>query len=230
MTQSPAWTAIIPLRQGSKALPRKNVLPLAGKPLYRYAVDAALAAGASQVIISTNIAEVLTANLPSKVIAIARPEALCTDTSDMATVLLHLIQTEALQGTLVLLQATSPLRTSAHIQAGLAMFDSAQTSLVMAVTAAERSVLKWGFLQDGRFMPVSNPDYCFSNRQQLPAMVRPNGALYVFNAAQFLQHGGFDSRHIAALEMSEADSLDIDNASDFAACEAVLLQSIAHTK
>ena len=36
--------AIIPARGGSKGLPRKNVLPLAGKPLIAYTIEQALAA------------------------------------------------------------------------------------------------------------------------------------------------------------------------------------------
>ena len=43
---SPDWTAVIPLRAGSKGLPGKNTRLLAGKPLYRHAVDQALQAGA----------------------------------------------------------------------------------------------------------------------------------------------------------------------------------------
>ncbi len=221
------WTAIIPLRAGSKGLPGKNILRLNGKPLYQYAVDAALEAGASRVIISTDIAEVLNAPHPTRVVAVERPQHLCGDTVDMTSLLLHVIPSQQLSGTVALLQATSPLRTAAHIQAGLALFTSQPYDLVMAVTPAERSVLKWGFLDaaTGSFTAVSNPQYCFSNRQQLPEMVRPNGALYVFDAAWFVQNGGFSSSKagaIGALNMSEEDSLDIDNALDFAACAAAL--------
>ncbi len=220
------WTAIIPLRAGSKGLPNKNILPLNGQCLYLYAVNAALAAGASRIVISTDIVTVLNAAPINRVECVVRPQHLCGDTVDMATVLLHLIKTENLSGTLVLLQATSPLRTAAHIQAGLALFNSQNYDLVMGVTPAERSILKWGFLQNNQFMPLSNPQYCFSNRQQLPEVVRPNGALYLFNAAWFINNGGFTGSNltrIGALNMNEKDSLDIDNAADFAACAAVLL-------
>ncbi len=36
--------AIIPARGGSKGLPRKNILPLAGKPLIAYSIEPALKA------------------------------------------------------------------------------------------------------------------------------------------------------------------------------------------
>ena len=59
------WTAVIPLRGGSKGLPGKNTRLLAGKPLYMHAVDVALEAGADRVILSTDIADVLLATLPA---------------------------------------------------------------------------------------------------------------------------------------------------------------------
>jgi len=33
-----------------------------------------------------------------------------------------------------------------------------------------------------RFVPLVKPEYCFANRQSLPDVVRPNGALYIFDA------------------------------------------------
>ena len=56
---SPYFPAIIPARGGSKRIPRKNVRDLCGKPLLRYAVDAALEAKIfSQVIVSSDDPEV----------------------------------------------------------------------------------------------------------------------------------------------------------------------------
>jgi N-acylneuraminate cytidylyltransferase len=44
---------------GSKRLIKKNIRPFLGKPLYSYTVEQAINAGASQVIISTDIPEIL---------------------------------------------------------------------------------------------------------------------------------------------------------------------------
>jgi CMP-N-acetylneuraminic acid synthetase len=194
--------------------------------LYLYAVHAALAAGATRIVITTDIPEVLAATHHDTVECVVRPPHLCGDTVDMAAVLLDLIKTADLKGTLALLQATSPLRTATHIQAGLDLFNSQAYELVMGVTPAERSILKWGFIQNNQFVPVSNPNYCFSNRQQLPDVVRPNGALYIFDSDWFLHNGGFAGNtptKIGALNMNAEDSLDIDNADDFLACAAALL-------
>ena len=51
--------AVIPARGGSKGVPRKNVLPLAGKPLIQYSIEQALAASSiDAVYVSTDDAEI----------------------------------------------------------------------------------------------------------------------------------------------------------------------------
>lgn len=214
---------MVPLRAGSKGLPGKNTRVLAGKPLYRHAVDLALAAGASRVLISTDIPEVLNADLPSATEAIFRPPELCGDTVPMAPVLVHALQTAQVQGPVVLLQATSPLRQVADVQAALERLASGGFDLVMSVTEADRGVLKWGQLQaNGRFAPLSSPEHCFANRQSLPPVYKPNGAVYAMQASWFVAQHSFVSEHIGTVVMPPERSHDIDNLSDFERCEALL--------
>ncbi|WP_300716512.1 acylneuraminate cytidylyltransferase family protein [Hydrogenophaga sp.] len=219
---TPAWTAVIPLRAGSKGLPSKNIRLLAGKPLYRHAVDQALQAGAQRVVITTDIPEVLWAELPTQVTLVERPAELAGDTVPMAPVLQHALHTADCHGTAVLLQATSPLRQSRDIEAALAVFAGGYFELVMSVTSADRGVLKWGTLRGNRFQPLSDPAHCFANRQSLPPVVRPNGALYVLNADRFVASGSFVSERIGVVEMPAERSLDIDSLDDFERCEAAL--------
>jgi N-acylneuraminate cytidylyltransferase len=83
-------------------------------------------------------------------------------------------------------------------------------------------VLKWGTLRGNRFQPLSSPAYCFANRQSLPPVVRPNGALYVLNAERFVASGSFVSERIGVVEMPADRSQDIDSLDDFERCEAAL--------
>ncbi|OSZ74759.1 cytidylyltransferase domain-containing protein [Hydrogenophaga sp. IBVHS1] len=221
---SPAWTAVIPLRAGSRGLPSKNIRPLAGKPLYRHALDQALAAGASRVVITTDIPEVLWAELPTQVTLVERPAQLAGDSVPMAPVLQHALETANVHGPVVLLQATSPLRRPADIEAALGVFAGGYFELVMSVTEADRGVLKWGTLRGNRFQPLSDPAHCFANRQSLPQVVRPNGAIYVCDADWFLARGSFVSERIGVLPMPAERSQDIDTLEDFERCEALLKQ------
>ena len=196
--------------------------PLLGQPLFLHSVQHALDAGAQRVIITTDIAEVEQLDLPREVEVLRRPPHLCEDTSKMDAVLVHALNACSCSGTIVLLQATSPLRQPSDIEAGLSLFETGEFDLIMSVTPADSGVLKWGTLDGGRYVPVSSPSYCFSNRQQLPPVFKPNGAIYVFDSAPFVERGSFVADRIGALEMPNENSLDVDTAADFQGCEQVL--------
>lgn len=221
------WIALVPLRAGSKGLPSKNTRPLAGKPLYRHAVDQGLLAGAAQVFISTDIPEVLGTDHGDRVRAVPRPAELAGDTVPMDAVLRHFLAGDFQQSaTVVLLQATSPLRRAAHIRSALEVFAHGTFDLVMSVTETSPTILKYGTAApDGRFVPVGDPAYCFTNRQALPKAYRPNGAVYVFDADWFRRNGALATDRIGMFEMDCDSSHDIDTAEDFALAERLLLQA-----
>ncbi|NBN78329.1 NTP transferase domain-containing protein [Microvirga tunisiensis] len=215
--------AVVPARAGSKGLPGKNVTPLAGKPLYRHSIDAALAAGIREIHVTTDIPEILEARLPEGVTTHLRPPHLAADTTTMAEVLLDFLPRAGLtQGTLVLLQPTSPLRRPETIRAGLDLYAATGASMVMSVSPAERSVLKWGLLEGDRFVPIARKEFCFANRQSLPPVVRPNGALYVYDAGTFLARGDYSAEDIRVLPIADDEAQDIDTAADLARCAALL--------
>ncbi|MGK9339349.1 cytidylyltransferase domain-containing protein [Sinorhizobium meliloti] len=220
--------ALVPARAGSKGLPGKNIRNLCGKPLYRHSVDAALGAGIAKVFVSTDIDEVFSHALPSGVEVVRRPSHLAGDATTMADVLLDFLSTEMPDGgTIVLLQPTSPLRKPHHIEAGLRLFSGGECSLVMSVCEANPGVLKWGQIHGDRFQTLSDPRYCFANRQSLPPVFRPNGALYVFDANAFRANGDFSAASIKVVQMSREESLDVDTIEDFRKCEAAISQGIA---
>ena len=220
----PTWTAIVPVRAGSKGLPGKNTIDLDGKPLYMHAVDQAMAANAERVIISTDIDEILQADLPPCVCAVKRPTELCQDTIPMAPVIIDVIESANIAGTAVLLQATSPLRKAQDICNGLAAYNGSTYELVMSVTAAEKSVLKWGFVEGDKFQPLSDIEHCFSNRQTLPDVFKPNGAIYVFDARWFIQNNGFATDKIGVVKMDIFCSLDVDSYDDYVECQQRIKQ------
>lgn len=217
------WSAIIPLRAGSKGLPKKNIRMLVGKPLYMHAVDVALEAGASRIIITTDIEELFTVELDSRVVVIKRPSELCDDAVPMAPVVLHAIEHAVISGPVVLLQATSPLRQACDLHSALDALSCGPFDLVMSVTDADPSVLKWGkVLADGTYAPISNPEFCFSNRQSLGLLYKPNGAIYAMHAEWFYENKGFVTEKMGAIIMPSSRSVDIDGLADFQLCEKYL--------
>ena len=135
---------VIPARGGSKGIPGKNSKLLAGKPLIQYAVDAALEIfDKEEIIVSTEdtsikqIVESGGINVP-----FLRPAHLATDTAGTYEVLLHAVDYyERLHGptdVLVLLQPTSPFRTSKHIKEALDIFkNSKNIDMVVSVNQSK---------------------------------------------------------------------------------------------
>lgn len=217
--------AIIPARAGSKGLADKNLRLLGGKPLYRHALDQALAAGARDCVLSTDIGELLDADHGAGVRAIARPPALAGDGAPMDPVIAHALEQVEGAARAVLLQPTSPLRHPDDIRAAVALHATGRFDLVMSVSPAPSQILKYGFVQEGRFEPIRRAEFCFMNRQDLPPLHRPNGAVYVFDADWFRGRGRLATDSIGAVEMPQERAIDIDHAADLARAEAILSQS-----
>ena len=145
-----------------------------------------------------------------------RSPALATDQSTMAELMLELIRMYELQkSTIVLLQPTSPLRRDDDISKCIKTFENNTFDLVFTVSAQDRAVLKSGFIRGNKFIPLAEPEFTFMNRQDLPELFRPNGAVYVFNGGWFVENNGFTSNNVGVVEMPKENSLDIDNQEDF---------------
>jgi CMP-N,N'-diacetyllegionaminic acid synthase len=214
--------AIVPIRAGSKGLPGKNVIPVAGIPLYLHSVSQGLRT-VGQVLLSTDIDEIDNSILPSGCTLCRRPSELATDDTPMDAVVGHLIKEQALAGkTLVLLQATSPLRLDRDILAALELFGTRQYDMVLSVVERERGVLKYGILEGKQFNALRAHHFCFLNRQQLPPVHGPNGAVYVFDADRFTDVGGFPCQKIGAVEMPVERSVDIDTLADLNRVEEIM--------
>lgn len=206
--------AIVPCRAGSKGLPNKNFLMLGSEKLYKITLVQALRS-ISEVIISSD--KKLEKELESyKVKQHQRSPELSTDQSTMAELMLELIRRYELQNsTIVLLQPTSPLRRDEDISKCIETFKKNNFDLVFTVSSQDSAMLKSGFVQGNRFIPVAEPEFTFMNRQDLPKLFRPNGAVYVFNGGWFEKNNGFTSNNVGVVEMPKENSLDIDNQDDF---------------
>jgi len=85
--------AIIPARGGSKRIPRKNILPFAGKPMIGYAIEAALECEAiERVLVTTDDAEIASiAHDLGAEVPFTRPPELADDHTPTVPVIQHAI-------------------------------------------------------------------------------------------------------------------------------------------
>lgn len=232
MSADPRLLAIVPARGGSKRLPRKNVLPLGGKPLIAWTIDAARASGCFvDVLISTDDAEIAeAARACGALVPWLRPAKFATDTARSIDVVLHALdwyerEHGAVAG-MMLLQPTSPFRSAATIREAARCFQELGSDApVVGVSPAETHPA-WTFSLDGsRMRPFCGWDSLKLRSQDLPTAYTLNGAIYVSTPARLRTTQSFYAEDMHALVMTDhAESQDIDTAEDWAHAEQQALR------
>lgn len=218
--------AIIPARGGSKGIPNKALVPLAGKPLIAHTIAAALAAESiARVVVSTEddrIAQV--ARTCGAEVPFQRPAELATDTASGIAVFVDAIQRMRALGFAgdyaMLLQPTSPLRTTADIDAAAALMQARDAEVVVSVTPAEPH--PWLAMQtdaEGWLAPACFQGSAQPGRQAFPPMLALNGAIYLVRIDTFLDRQTMTSPRTAAYVMDRRRSVDIDEPFDLELCE-----------
>jgi len=112
--------AIIPARGGSKGLPRKNIIPLAGKPLIAYSILVAKKSELiDRVIVSTEDEEIAEVAVKwGAEVPFLRPKAMAGDNSlvyDAINYTMSKLKRENVDQVLVQLFPTSPFRTASFV-------------------------------------------------------------------------------------------------------------------
>jgi CMP-N,N'-diacetyllegionaminic acid synthase len=156
--------AIIPARGGSKGLPGKNIKDLCGMPMIAYTIKAALnSKHITDVIISTESKEIegVALKFGAKSFFL-RPEYLATDNAKAIDNYLYTInrlndEFEYNVKNFIVLQPTSPLRTSADIDGAIELFNHKKADSVVSYTA-EHHPVEWHkyITEDGKFENIFN--------------------------------------------------------------------------
>lgn len=232
MIDNKTFLAIIPARGGSKRLPRKNVLNLAGKPLISWTVDAALNSKYfGQIVVTSDDDEILSVARQESVQLIKRPSELATDTATTIDAVAHAIESQStLYDYCVLLQPTSPLRNTKHIDEAIELLIEKNADAVVSVCECEHSPLWANTLPpDGRMDRFISDEIKNIRGQDLPTYYRLNGAIYIAKVAELLKQQTFMLRNkIFAYRMDQASSVDVDSKIDYML--AALLKQESHDK
>ena len=210
--------AVITARGGSKGVPGKNILPIGGRPLIQWTVDAARGSRhIDRLIVSSDDATIIEAALRAGCEApFVRDAALATDQATSMDVVIDALQRVPGHGIVLLLQPTSPLRSTADIDGTLAMLQSSDAPCCVSVREAEDHPY-WTFQRDptgvlSKF--VEPPQGMPLRRQDLPPAWCLNGAVYAARTAWLLQHRSFLTAQTVGYPMPAERSLDIDTPAD----------------
>lgn len=225
MISNKTFLAIIPARGGSKRLPRKNVLPLAGKPLINWSIEAGLNSQyINKVLVSSDDDEVLSIAQQAGADIIRRPAELAQDGSTSFDAIKHAIDNTEAHDYVVLLQPTSPLRTSQHIDEAIQLLEHKNADAVISVTTMEHSPLWANTLpSDDSMVGFLREEVLDLRSQELGSHYRLNGAIYIAKTDKLLAAGSFFLKdNVYAYKMPNEYSVDIDTELDFNWAEFLL--------
>ncbi|MCA9394938.1 MAG: acylneuraminate cytidylyltransferase family protein [Candidatus Omnitrophica bacterium] len=234
--------AVITARGGSKGLPGKNIIDLAGKPLLAYTVEAALQSRyVETTVVSTDDEKIREVALAAGAEApFLRPAELASDTAHSPDVVSHAVEYyEKRDGKdydlTVMLQPTSPFRTGRHIDEAIEKFLEDRTLDSLISIKKQDYPPWWMFTTEGARL---RPAFHFKDgvnvfnleRQEFPTVYRPNGAIYV-TWREYLKKTGsiVNPENNGYYVMSEADSIDIDLKADLYAAEYEMQLRLGNT-
>lgn len=224
------FLAIIPARGGSKRLPRKNVLDLAGKPLVSWTIEAAKGSNyIDYILVTSDDSEILTISQGQSVDVIKRPDILATDTATTFDVIEHAIHNTSEQfDFIILLQPTSPLRTAKHIDEAIELLIQKNADAVISVCETEHSPLWSNTLsKDGNLDCFISDQVKNKRGQDLPKYYRLNGAIYLCKMNRVLEEKTlFIKNSVFAYKMTRKNSIDIDEDIDFEYAKLLLNQPL----
>ncbi|MEO8851586.1 MAG: acylneuraminate cytidylyltransferase family protein [Allobranchiibius sp.] len=211
---------MIPVRGGSKGVPGKNLRQIEGRPLVVWTIEQALAVEGLDVLVSTDderIAEVARAAGAS--VPFLRPAALAQDATPTEPVVQHAIQYQVDHGrapdSVMLLQATSPLRLPGTLDRAIAQFTASEAdSLVGVVPFAP---FFWWQGQDGQSPRADYEVQARPRRQDLTSAelrYRETGSLYLTKSWVYQKHDNRLGGRIELFVMDEVEGIDIDTEHD----------------
>lgn len=198
---------------------------LGQKPLIAWTIEAAQNSKLlDRIILSSEDTEIIeVARSYGCEIPFVRPSELAADNSTALETALHALQSLAEEYEyLVLLQPTSPLRTSEDIDGCIRMCHSHHAPSCVAVCEPHKSPY-WMFslTPQGYLVPLLRPPRDISRRQDLPKAYVVNGAVYVAKTSWLKESMSFVTEETLAYEMPKERSLDIDTELDLKLAELI---------
>ena len=213
---------LIPARGASKRLPRKNLRLINGKPLIYWSIaEAQESKYIDSVVVSTEDIEIKQHSCNQGVdCVIDRPSSLAQDESRSVDVVVHAVDVLANLGKkydyVMLLQPTSPLRTSKHIDSALELMWAKNATVVVSVCETEHPIGWMGYLSKDLMMDefLDNLATDLTNDDDR-ASYQLNGAIYLVKTSTLVtEKCFFPTPGAYAHIMERSDSIDIDTELD----------------
>ena len=221
--------AFVFARGGSKGLPRKNVLPLAGVPLIGHSIRTARQCpGIERIFVSTDDEEIGAVAREWGAELIQRPAELATDSAPEWLAWRHAIgEAQSRAGpfdTFISLPATSPLRAPQDVQACLQALQ-ADVDMVITVTPAVRNpYFNMVTRADDGSSRLCIEGSASARRQDAPAVYDITTVAYAARPSFVLQRDRLFDGKVHSVVVPRERAVDIDDALDFKMCELLIAE------
>tara|TARA_Y100000310_G_scaffold148453_1_gene147682 strand:- start:305 stop:1015 length:711 start_codon:yes stop_codon:yes gene_type:complete len=215
--------AIIPARKNSERLKNKNLKKFKGKPLIFWTLKAAKKSKyIDKVVVSSNSQKALNVSKQYKDFFLSkRPERFCTKKSELIDTVLYEIKKFKDYDIVILLQPTSPLRTSLDIDKSLNMmikkFKKSSVSFVSLKCCEPHNF--YLIKNKNKIKRVSKVKNYSTNRQSYAKFYYPSGDLYISYIDRIIKKKNFIDRKTLPFLIKDKNSSDIDDIFDFKTAE-----------
>ena len=225
--------AVIPARGASKGIPRKNIVKINDRPLIDYTIQAALQVSRiNDVVVSTEDKEISTISKElGAQVPFIRSDHLATNQMQSAPVIIDTLnQMERLKSikydAVLMLQPTSPLRTSKHIDEALDLFFSQECdSVVSVVSVGGTHPFRMKRLVGNQLVNYIDQGFWdMRPRQALPPAYIRNGSIYLIKRDVLIKEEQLIGKKCLGMVMSDEESINIDSPLDLKLAELLLGQ------
>jgi CMP-N,N'-diacetyllegionaminic acid synthase len=231
MFDAKTFIAIIPARGGSKGLPGKNIMPLCGKPLIAWSIEAGLQSKhLDTVMVTTDSEEIATvAKYHGAEVPFLRPPELALDHSTTFDAVKHTIDFyragfDKVFNYVVLLEPTSPLRESDDIDRMIEKLMQEEEHFDSIVSIGEvhehPSIMKR--IDGDVLIPYCEELELTTRRQDNQPAYFPYGVAYIIKTAVLLKEQTFYSARNTYYTIKRHQNYEVDDVYDFLAIESIM--------
>lgn len=222
---------IIPARGSSKGIPEKNLKHFNGRPLVHWTMKAAAESELlDRVYLSSEDSRLLVLADNQRVFALERPPELSEDrvqVDEVSLFALRQIQWSGIEPTVVVvLQPTSPFRTSVHIDEAIELYQQINNTKQFYVPRdtvySAYQPEKYHYLVDGgEAIPIGHNPVTRLGRQNIDPteVVVENGAIYIVEAERLSNERTMRAQPMVPYDMSYWTSIEVDDDIDWMVAE-----------
>lgn len=224
--------ALLPMKGNSERVPKKNVRPLAGKPLFFYVADTIKKTGLFEKLVintdSTDIGEMASQRYGDWVKINTRPLELLGDMVSINRIIQYDIKSFGVDNDYMQMHSTSPFLSPETIVSAVRLYTEQKKAgtldSLFSVTAMHTR------LYDKDLQPINHDPKILVRTQDLDVVYEENSAFYLFSGESFLANDHRIGCLGKAFPMarSSIECLDIDEMNDWLLAEKIVRSGVAN--